>query len=831
MDLTDETRTQAPSAPPVVTLAKGDLGEQPDRRLYLLARCEPFREVEQAALEALSLLLQPVRMQPGAIICRLGEPADRFYLVESGSLAVLWESRGNERTLRQLGPGDAFGEIALLRDGVRTATVRAESEGLLWALPSDEFAALCAGSPSLTAAVERLAKAREAASQRLVFEVEHSNLAALAPAGGVLRIGRRPDNDLVFASRIVSGHHAQLERNGDTFTLRDLDSTNGTFVNGARISGAVALHDGDEIWIGDERLIFDRTALRHCVEPHGLRIAAQDLSVETRKGKRLLNGVSLSVLPGEFVAIVGGSGAGKSTLMATLAGLRRPSSGTVEYNGVNYHRNLARFRNTLGYVPQDDIIHAELSVRNVLRYAARLRLPADTGAAEREAVIDTVLEQLALTGQAEVRVDTLSGGQRKRASIAVELLTGPRVFFLDEPTSGLDPATEKQMMLLLRRLADTGSTVILTTHMTKNIALCDKVVLLARGGNLAFAGTPARAKRYFAVDDFDDIYGLLEQRPAEDWTQRFRTSREFADQMEEMLPAQAHEGDADATGRGNQRVRRFLRQLSTLVARNRALFFADKREIITVLAQPILIPLFMLAVFHAYPFRLDVDNPRIPLVISYFLVSSGLLYGISIAIREIVKEYPIFLREHTVNLSTVAYVLAKAIIAAPILMLSEALMVLVLWLGQRMPARGLEVYVPLLIVLWRDVIAAMALGLFVSALVASSDQASRLVPILLVPQLLFSGAILSIPSMVPAGQWISRVMISKWTLDAAGHIVDLNGLFQHGTSPIAPAMLRDYRDTFAANVPLAIGFLAGFTLLMLFGACLALERKCRRSAR
>ena len=219
--------------------------------------------------------------------------------------------------------------------------------------------------------------------------------------------------------------------------------------------------------------------------------------------------MSLSVEPGELVAIAGGSGAGKSTLLEILAGLQSPSVGEVRHDGVGRGAGVSA-DSRIGYVPQDDIIHLEMPLRRTLRYAARLRLPAGTSVAEADRVVEETMHDLDLADHAEVPVRALSGGQPKRASIAVELLTRPRLFFfLDEPTSGLDPSTAADVMRLLRRLSQHGVTVVLTTHEPAGIDRCDRVVFLARDGHLAFTGSPTEARRYFGVDDLAEVYDRL----------------------------------------------------------------------------------------------------------------------------------------------------------------------------------------------------------------------------------------------------------------------------------------------------------------------------------
>src|ERR1700761_6412619 len=236
---------------------------------------------------------------------------------------------------------------------------------------------------------------------------------------------------------------------------------------------------------------------RHATESRsGGRIEAIGIG-RRAGGRQILHNLSLTVEPGELVAIAGGSGAGKTTLLEILAGLRTPSGGEVRRDGV---LRGARVNTRIGYVPQDDIIHLEMPLRRTLRYAARLRLPAGTSAAEADRVVEETMQDLDLADRAEVPVRALSGGQRKRASIAVELLTRPCLFFLDEPTSGLDPSTAADVMRLLRRLSRRGVTVILTTHLPAGIDRCDRVIFLARDGHPAFTGSPAAARRYFAVE-------------------------------------------------------------------------------------------------------------------------------------------------------------------------------------------------------------------------------------------------------------------------------------------------------------------------------------------
>ena len=268
-------------------------------------------------------------------------------------------------------------------------------------------------------------------------------------------------------------------------------------------------------------------------------IAAQGLGQSVRSGRQILTDISVSIAPGELVAIIGASGAGKTTLLEILAGVQRPASGTVTYDGT-------AAAGTIGVVPQDDIIHRELPLARTLRYAARLRLPSTTGRAEISDRVAEVLAELRLTDRAATPVGLLSGGERKRASIAVELLTRPGVFFLDEPTSGLDPAIAVELLRVLRALADTGATVVLTTHQITDVDHCDRVVVLTRQGRLAFSGTPAAAREFFGLRSLAEVHLRLDEatQPAE-WPDRFAEQR-----AAEQPPRTTDDADVAATPPG-----------------------------------------------------------------------------------------------------------------------------------------------------------------------------------------------------------------------------------------------------------------------------------------
>src|SRR6266571_4567422 len=352
-------------------------------------------------------------------------------------------------------------------------------------------------------------------------------------------IGRVAENTVVLAHPQVSAHHARLVREGGSYRIFDQNSTNHVYVNAQLVTNAL-LKMGDEIHIGPYKLIFESTQLTQYDESNYIRIDALNLKKYGNNHVTLLNNISLSIAPRKFVAVVGGSGAGKSMLLNALSGLRPAQEGKVLYNGQDYYRNLAAFNTQLGYVPQDDIVHRDLTLERALFYAARMRLPNDFTEEQIQQRIDEVLEDVELVGRRKLLIKKLSGGQRKRASIAMELLANPSLFFLDEPTSGLDPGLDRKMMFLLRRLADQGHTIVLVTHATNNINACDYVCFLAQGGRLAYFGPPDEAKTYFGKSDFAEIYSSLEPSEGnsnvpEEVEVRFKSSKDYQTYVAEPL--------------------------------------------------------------------------------------------------------------------------------------------------------------------------------------------------------------------------------------------------------------------------------------------------------
>jgi len=436
---------------------------------------------------------------------------------------------------------------------------------------------------------------------------------ALAPVHPIrlgeaeLTIGRVQGNTLVLSHPQVSAHHARLVREGGSYRILDLNSTNHVYVN-ANLTTSHLLKLGDEIRIGPYKLVYEANQLTQYDESNFIRIDAKNLKKSGNNNVTLLSDLSFTIPPRKFVALVGGSGAGKSTLMDALNGLRPAQQGTVLYNGQDYYRNLAAFSSQLGYVPQDDIVHRDLTVERALYYAAKLRLPNDFTNAQIQQRINEVLEDVEMTARRKLIVKKLSGGQRKRVSIALELLANPSLFFLDEPTSGLDPGLDRKMMTLLRRLADKGHTIVLVTHATNNINTCDYVCFLCQNGRLAFFGPPEEAKTYFNKTDFAEIYSSLEpteENPnvPEDAAAHFKVSPQYKQYIEapsRSVPTTG--GGTNGTAKA-QEIKRPkngnpFKQFALLSQRNLELLINDRGNLIILLLQAPLIALLLMLLIY-----------------------------------------------------------------------------------------------------------------------------------------------------------------------------------------------------------------------------------------
>lgn len=798
--------------------------------LDLVSRIPLFEGLSAESLSSIAACLQPLEVPAGGVVFREGDDGDDMYMVAAGRVRIVSDVETEKVVFADLGPGEFFGEMSLLTGAPRSAGAVAGTAVELWRLHRAAFESIQRDHTEIALGISRILgeRVRRGNSQR--FQNEAFTLLALTPERSEVTIGRLPENDLVVDDPQVGAVHARVVNEGGRWVIHDLGSEAGTYVNRERIT-SIPLHDGDEVLIGTNKIYLDGLTVKGFVRPGGVRIDVMDLTRTLPGGKRVLDGVSLSIQPGEFVGIVGASGAGKTSLLHALNAFAPATGGSITYNGVELYQNLALFRPVLGYVPQDDIVHAELTVERTLYYGAKLRLPADTRPEEMQARVDEVLAAVGLTQHRKTQVRRLSGGQRKRVSIALELLARPRALYLDEPTSGLDPALEGRMMALFRDLTEGGATVVVSTHATQSLRLCDRVAWMAPGGRLVFFGSPGEALRHFGVQDFSEIYELLETPEAVDqWMAAFLESpahrvnvRERLDSQQPATAAPRAAGDPLPEGAS---VRRGgpLRQLLWLTLRYAEVLRHDTVTVALLLLQAPAIGLSLLLLFSRHIFALDTaaGGDAIRAVVALHIVTASAIFlGASNSAREITKESAIYRRERLVNLGVVPYMASKALVLSALCLFQAATLVAVFAAWVNLPGPQLTLYGQLVAAVFLTELAGLSMGLLVSTLASNSDRATVAVPLLLIPQLIFSGALVPLSGMRLPGRILSEFMISKWALQLAGGLSRVGERF---VAQLPPSFADPYRSEMSAGWPAWV-VLGAFAAAMLAAAALVQKRK------
>jgi ABC-type multidrug transport system ATPase subunit len=535
----------------------------------------------------------------------------------------------------------------------------------------------------------------------------------------------------------------------------------------------------------------------------GVRIDVDQLSRRIRFRREqvtLLDAVSFTVSSGELVAIVGPSGAGKTTLLEAMAGIAPASSGSVRFDGTDVYGNLSTFRSVLGYVPQDDIIHADLPLERTLLYAARLRLPSSTTTAEIDLAVRDALGAVGLTDQAVVRVASLSGGQRKRASIAVELLTNPHLFFLDEPTSGLDPITSSELVGRLRELANQSATVVFTTHSVEDLAACDRIVCVTRGGRLGFVGTVEHALDLYGVSTVPELYRHL--------TDPNGTHRPAVASTPGPAPDVRHTMKRRPVASG-------LTQWGVLTRRTLETLVRNRLTLAILIGSPAMVIGMFAILFQRGAFDFENPSPSSMVMIGFWVVFAAFFFGLTYGLLQICTERAILRREYLVGLRLGAYVASKVTVLVPFILVVIVGMLGVLRLLGRLPSRSLSTYASIGITLALCSVAALGLGLLTSATVGTVPQATLALPMLCFPAVLFSGAILPVHLMAGTGAALSTVIPTRWAFEAIGHDLGARRILAEGGSPLGPPLLESYGNAGTQPVGSYWLILVGFAAVFL----------------
>ncbi|MCX5386487.1 FHA domain-containing protein [Streptomyces sp. NBC_00083] len=593
-----------------------------------------------------------------------------------------------------------------------------------------------------------------------------------------VRIGRADDNDVVIDDLVVSRRHAELRVLADgTYEIVDLGSHNGTYLNGQPVARA-PVAPGDIVGVGHRAYCLVGDELQEYVDTGEVSLDVQGLTVTVDRGRKtLLDQVSFPVGEKCLLAVVGPSGAGKSTLLNALTGLRPADGGTVLYDGRDLYRDYAELRQRIGLVPQDDILHAQLTVRRALGYAAELRFPQDTEKAERRARVDEVIRELGLEQRVDQPIHSLSGGQRKRVSVALELLTKPSLLFLDEPTSGLDPGMDRSVMHMLRGLADDGRTVVVVTHSVLSLDVCDRLLVLAPGGRIAYYGPPRDALSFFGFTQWPEAFEAFEGDRDREWARDYRDSpfhqQYIANSSVQPFPGPLAPAGAPApvSFAPPPKPQSWGSQLRTLVRRYAAALGADR----TFLAIMIALPFVMGAMARALAgSRLTQETAMNALLI---LCVGGVLTGAANAVRELVKERVIYRRERAVGLSRSAYLMSKVVVLGTITVLQAVVLTLVALLGVDLNAPGghgvlLPPLVEVILAVALLAFTAMMLGLLVSALVRKEEVTMPLLVLLAIVQVVFCGALLKLNG-VPGVEQLAWLVPSRWALGGMAGTIGL----------------------------------------------------------
>lgn len=602
-----------------------------------------------------------------------------------------------------------------------------------------------------------------------------------ASGGDRVRYGRALDNDVVLDSPLASLYHCVVTKSGGLWTIVDEGSARGTLVNGERVSKRV-LTPGDWVTMGGQPFRVDGDGELVAVKlQNGVPLKIRGLTVKAG-GATLLNSVDLDIPPKALVAVVGPSGSGKSTFLRAVSGLRPADGGTVLIDGQDLYQGYADWRFRIGVVPQDDLVPPQLTVGHAMDFAARLRFPTDTARGERETRVREVLNELKLSERRNLRIDRLSGGQRKRVNVALELLTRPPLLFLDEPTSGLDPGLDQQLMMMLKELVEGGRTVVVVTHSMDNLNLCDRVLVLATGGHVAYWGPPKEAFSYFQVTDWPGVFLALDSVPGSEWTQRYRA----------WLKARRAEQNAKAgtAKKAPKKVRRVpLRggaassgwsQWATLVSRTWRVTVSDRATLSLIVALPLV--LAVLGILVGSPFGLGPgDNPA-PTnpdanILLLVLILGATFMGAATSIQALVQERVIYHRERTVGLSRPAYVLSKAVVLGGIALVQGTIFAALSLVGRPGPVNwyftGWSAGDVILIIAMLSFCSCM-LGLLLSTLLPNLDASLPVLVIVTMLQVVLSGAIRLRWGAID--EVFGPFVPASWAFDALASLTDLSTL-------------------------------------------------------
>ena len=550
----------------------------------------------------------------------------------------------------------------------------------------------------------------------------------------IITIGRSSKCDVVIDHSSISREHASIEKKGNSiYILKDLDSLNGTFLNGKRIVSSTKIGENDSIFIGRYKLSLVGKARDLSTE---VAIRAQRIVKQFSNGKVGLHQCSFEIPAKTLMAVMGPSGCGKSTLLKALNGDSPPSQGKVFISGLDLNLQYDYLKTQIGYVPQDDIVHRELTVEQSLFYAAKLRLEK----ASKEVIRAKVEKSLTDLNIQEIRkelVQKISGGQRKRVSIAVEILTDPLILFLDEPTSPLDPQTIEEFLGILRKLANNGTTVIMVTHKPEDLNYMDSVIFMAEGGHLVYKDDAHKYLSYFNVDDTVKVYSTLVKEKAKPWIDKYK-------QNHPVVSAQSTPGQISKSSSTN-----FFSQFWWLTIRYFNIKLNDKKNTALMIGQAPIIAFLICLIFK-----------EINLAVPFLIAVCAVWFGTNNAAREIVSEAAIYKRERMFNQGILAYIFSKITVLATFAAVQCLIFILIISFA--FSSDNPSWNDPMGSYFWMLTISISAslMGLLLSAMVTTTEKVMTLVPLALIPQIMLAGVVAKIDNKIV--EVLSYLSLSRW---------------------------------------------------------------------
>ncbi len=650
--------------------------------------------------------------------------------------------------------------------------------------------------------------------------------------GDRISIGRATGCSAVLADPQVAPRHAELVRVGNGWRVVDQESGRPTVLNGSAVASA-PMSEGDQLRIGPYVLHLSGNELLAFGDRRFSALSVRRLCRQI-DGTTLIDDVSFTVFSGEVIAVVGPSGCGKTTLLNAISGVAPADSGSVLFEGMDFHRQLKVDRSLVGVVPQDDLVNAELTVEESLFYSGRLRYPSDVTDDEVRAQVDRVLSELELDDIRHNRIGNalrrgISGGQRKRVNLGQELMTrSTRVLFLDEPTSGLDPRASQDIVRRARQLADRGRIVFLVTHdlTPEIISQVDHMLVLANGGRLAFFGPPREASDWFGVTTPDAVFTRFADRTPEDWGAAYRAgpaARKYVATREHVLGLEGVTSLVDDSDREYQRS--LWGQIRALTSRYLRVKLRDRTGMIVLGAQPPLLALVMWIVF-----------PKPTTSLMFMLALSCLWFGMSATVRELIVDRVIWRRERRVGVAVIPYLGSKVVIMGMLVAAQCAMFTGLLYAFIGLGRYGFELPVLMAVCLLTGWVG-MALGLLVSACWTSSEAAVGTLPLLLIPQITLSSIMVSVRSMGDLAAFLSWFTVQRYAFDAVIKCGDELAYFKYGSwqTQRVRGFLYELGLKFTAeadDIGLTLdqlcGILSGFTVFFLLVTSLIVWLRFRR---